>query len=186
MTPEVVDILVANHRRFLAFLEARTGSREAAEDILQDAVVRSLRSGGEALDSESVVAWFYRVLRNALTDRWRRLESERRTMAQITATTDESGEHTDPQLLDTVCACVSSLLGTLRPDYADLLRRVDLEEQSIAEAATGAGITLNNAYVRLHRARRALRHRVESSCGTCAIHGCLACDCGGGGAKRPR
>jgi RNA polymerase sigma-70 factor (ECF subfamily) len=40
-TPEVVAVLVENHRKFLAFLERRVGSRDIAEDILQDAFVRS-------------------------------------------------------------------------------------------------------------------------------------------------
>jgi RNA polymerase sigma-70 factor (ECF subfamily) len=35
--PETIAVLVENHRRFLAFLERRVGSREVAEDILQDA-----------------------------------------------------------------------------------------------------------------------------------------------------
>jgi RNA polymerase sigma-70 factor (ECF subfamily) len=31
--------------------------------------------------------------------------------------------------------------------------------------------------VRLHRARAALKTRLEQSCGTCATHGCLDCTC---------
>src|SRR5436190_1622568 len=41
-TPDVLEVLVENHRRFLAFLERRVGPRVEAEDILQDASVRSL------------------------------------------------------------------------------------------------------------------------------------------------
>src|SRR5688572_4203930 len=38
-TPATINVLVENHRRFLQFLERRVGSREVAEDILQDAFV---------------------------------------------------------------------------------------------------------------------------------------------------
>jgi len=31
VTPRTLDVLVENHRRFLAFLERRVGSREVAE-----------------------------------------------------------------------------------------------------------------------------------------------------------
>ena|SRR5215207_2529268 len=41
-TPEVLRVLLDNHARFLAFLERRVGSREEAEDIPQEAFVRSL------------------------------------------------------------------------------------------------------------------------------------------------
>jgi len=67
---EPVEVLVENHREFLAFLERRVGSREVAEDLLQEAFVRSLDK--VPLDAnESAVAWFYRVLRNAVIDHYR-------------------------------------------------------------------------------------------------------------------
>jgi RNA polymerase sigma-70 factor (ECF subfamily) len=72
------------------------------------------------------------------------------------------------------------LLETLRPEYADAVRRVDLDEISVQELAREAGITANNAAVRLHRARLALKRQLEKSCGTCVTHGCLDCACGGG------
>ena len=61
-------MLVASHREFLAFLEPRLPSRALAEEILQSAFVRAMEKGGALRDEESAVAWFYRVLRNALID----------------------------------------------------------------------------------------------------------------------
>ncbi|MGZ7100373.1 MAG: RNA polymerase sigma factor, partial [Candidatus Angelobacter sp.] len=40
-----------------------------------------------------------------------------------------------------------------------------------------SSITAENAAVRVHRARKALRRQVELPCGTCAEHGCLDCHC---------
>lgn len=65
------DVLIENHRRFLAFLEKRVGDRAVAEDILQDAFVRNLATVGE-VPAEGVVPWFYTTLRNAVIDRHRR------------------------------------------------------------------------------------------------------------------
>lgn len=42
LTPDVVATLVANHREFLAFVRRRVGDRAHAEEILQDAFVRSI------------------------------------------------------------------------------------------------------------------------------------------------
>ena len=53
-TPEVVAVLVENHRRFLGFLEKRVGSREVAEDILQETFVRGLARAGQLKADESV------------------------------------------------------------------------------------------------------------------------------------
>jgi RNA polymerase sigma factor (sigma-70 family) len=71
LSPEVVKTLVDSHDQFLKFLQSRVGSREVAEDILQAAFVKTLERGDEIRDQESAVAWFYRVLRNALVDHHR-------------------------------------------------------------------------------------------------------------------
>ena len=67
---DIVAALVANHREFLAFVEKRVGDRATAEEILQDAFVRSM----DKLDTvkDTAIGWFYRVLRNAIIDFHRR------------------------------------------------------------------------------------------------------------------
>jgi RNA polymerase sigma factor (sigma-70 family) len=171
----VVRTLVENHRNFLSFLERRVGSRAVAEELLQAAFVRTLEKGEGLRDGESAVAWFYRLLRNALIDHYRKQAAEGRALEREAREATEAGP--DPELKDAVCACVGGLLPTLKPEYAELLRQVDLEERSVPEVAAEVGITPNNAGVRLHRARQALKHQLERSCGTCATHGCLDCSC---------
>lgn len=177
---KVSPALLANHRRFLAFLEKRVGSRERAEDILQAAFVRTLERGVVAGavpdDAQSAVAWMYRTLRNALVDHYRREGAEGRALEREAREADEAGE--DPELHATVCGCMRELLPGLKPEYAEVLRQVDLEERSVPEVASALGITANNAAVRLHRARQALKRELQVSCGSCATHGCLDCSCG--------
>lgn len=176
MTVGVIETLVANHRQFLAFLERRVGDRADAEDILQSAFVRAIEKSDGLRDNESAVAWFYRLLRNALVDYYRRQGAQTRAAAGAAA------EHTlepDDELHREVCRCVGQLLTTLKPEYADLLRQVELEDVPVAQVAQRAGITANNASVRLFRARQALLQEVRRSCRTCAAHGCLDCTCGG-------
>ncbi|HZI10106.1 MAG TPA: RNA polymerase sigma factor [Myxococcus sp.] len=172
---EVTRALVANHRQFLAFLERRVGSRATAEEILQSAFVKAVEKGGALDDSEGAVAWFYRLLRNALVDHYRRQAAEGRALEREAREAEEARE--DPELKGAVCACVGELLPTLKPEYADMVRQVDLEERSVPDVAREAGISANNAGVRLHRARQALKKQLERSCGTCASHGCLDCSC---------
>jgi hypothetical protein len=38
-------------------------------------------------------------------------------------------------------------------------------------------VTTNNAMVRLHRARRALRSLLQEHCGTTSLRACLSCVC---------
>lgn len=173
---DVVEALVSNHRQFLSFLEKRVESREAAEDILQEAFVRGLDSPSLRA-AESATAWFYRALRNAIVDHYRRRGVEARALEQVAAESTERVEP-DAELMQTVCTCVSTLLGTLKPDYASAIQRVELDGVAVRDYAAEQGMTANAAGVRLFRAREALKRRLVQSCGTCADHGCLDCRCG--------
>ena len=171
----IAATLVANHREFLAFVEKRVANRATAEEILQDAFVRSL----DKLDTvrETAVGWFYRVLRNAIIDHYRRNASaERRNEAY--AREEQNAEQHDEELQRVVCACVAQLAETLKPEYAAALKRVEVDGLSVKDYADEVGISSNNAGVRIFRAREALRKQVARSCGTCATHGCVDCTCG--------
>ena len=178
LTPATINVLVENHRRFLQFLERRVGSREAAEDILQDAFVKSL-DRAELLPEDAVIPWFYRVLRNAIIDHYRRGGAEQRALAHVAGTAEDSVPPDDAELYQAVCACVGGLVDTLKPEYAAAIRRVDLDGIPVVEFAREANITPSNAGVRLHRAHAALRKQLALSCNTCAEHGCVDCRCGG-------
>ncbi len=173
---ELLAAIAENRRDFLSFLERRVGHREVAEDVLQEAYARSLDKlplGSE----ESAVAWFYRVLRNAVVDHYRRGGASERALASLAR---ELEEQTEPNLdeRDAVCRCVAKLSGTLKPEYAQALRRIDIDGVSVQQYAEEAGITPNNAGVRVFRARQTLRKRVVRWCGSCAARGCIDCSCG--------
>ena len=172
---DLASLLVEEHRRFLAFLERRLGSRDAAEDVLQSAFVRGLERAGTLRSEESLRAWFYRLLRNAAADHHRRRATTARTDAELPAGFEPEEPPADAAA--TACACILGLAQTLEPEYAAALRRVEVEGASVQDFAREAGITPNNASVRLFRAREALRRRVNQACRTCATHGCLDCSC---------
>lgn len=171
---QVVDQLVGNHREFLRYVERRVGNRAIAEEIVQEAFVRSLDRGDDIRDS--VVGWFYRVLRNAVIDHQRRQAVADRRLDEFAAELEAGGEGGE-ELSNVVCACVAQLANTLKPEYADALRRIEIDQVPVKDYAEAVGISASNAGVRIFRAREALRKQVARSCGTCAEHGCLDCTC---------
>lgn len=173
LTADVVATLVAHHRDFLAFVQRRVGDRAQAEEILQDAFVRSI----DKLDTvrDTAIGWFYRVLRNAIIDHQRRGAAAARRLEAFAHEQPEAGD--DDELHRAVCKCVGELAGTLKPEYATALRRIELDGVSVKDYASEAGISSNLAGVRVFRAREALRRQVARACGTCADHGCLDCTC---------
>lgn len=181
-TPDVVAVLVANHRQFLRFLEGRVGSRALAEDILQDAFVRGLDKVQTLRSDESATAWFYRMLRNSVVDHYRRNAAAGRALDSFAAEVESETPALEVRSL--ICECVSTLAATLKPEYAEALRKVEVEGIAVKDYAAQSDISSNNAAVRVFRAREALRKQVQRSCGTCADHGCLDCTCGAKSAVR--
>jgi RNA polymerase sigma-70 factor (ECF subfamily) len=176
MNSEVAERLAGNHRQFLGFLERRVGDRAMAEDILQDAFVRTIDKGDDIRDQSSAVAWFYRTLRNAVIDHYRRSGTRNRALEAFAAEMKDATAP-PPELAADLCACLREIAATLKPEYASAIQRVDVDELPVQKFAAEAGITANNAGVRLLRAREALRKQVKASCGTCAEHGCVECHC---------
>lgn len=177
-TKSMIATLTASHRRFLTFLEKKVGNRQDAEEILQAAFVGSLSKADQIRDSEKVIAWFYRLLRNAVIDHYRRKAASQRLLETFARELMAHDESPDPGMENVICACVNDLVAALKPEYAELVTNVDLKGVDLSSVADSLGIEPGNARVRLHRGRKALRRELERTCRTCATHGCLDCTCG--------
>lgn len=169
--------LLSHQRDFVAFLERRLGDRALAEDVLQDALVRSFDKLDTLRDPAAAVPWFYRVLRNAAIDHQRSAASKARALSAL-AVELENEAFADEDELRTVCTCVNDAVAMLTKEQATALRRIEVDGVAVKDYAKEAGITSNNAGVRVHRARKTLRERLRATCGACAERGCVDCTCG--------
>ena len=173
---EHIDILVKSKGRFLKFLEQRLGSRADAEDLLQTAYLKAFTAANTLRHEERVGAWFYRVLRNLLIDHYRKRAAGAQ-LGERFAAEGEAQVVIDEELFQEICHCVKEVAEAVKPEYREMLLRVELQDEPLQQVAHGLGITADNASVRLHRARRALRKALQVTCGVCAEHRCLDCTC---------
>ncbi|PKN82035.1 MAG: RNA polymerase subunit sigma-70 [Chloroflexi bacterium HGW-Chloroflexi-9] len=171
----VEEALSAGRSQYLAFVRRRISDPDLAEDILQEALLRAFRAAPDIDDEERLAAWFYRVLRNAIVDAYRRRDVQNRRTERLHEGHDLAAPSEEDER--TLCECFRALLPALRPEYAAVLSAVDLDERPPHEVAAEFGLTTNNLNVRRHRARRALRESLEATCRVCADHGCLDCTC---------
>ncbi|HSC98591.1 MAG TPA: sigma-70 family RNA polymerase sigma factor [Casimicrobiaceae bacterium] len=171
-----ISTLLENHRAFLSYLERRVGDRALAEDILQDAFAKVVARPEQAPADEAIVPWFYRTLRNSAIDQFRRRGAADRAYGAFARELEGQATPT-PDMESEICACVSRLATTLKPEYAEALQAVDVRGTTVKTFAEQKGLSANNAGVRVFRAREALKKRVMESCGTCAEHGCIDCTC---------
>ncbi len=184
-TPELhlnnmIQRLLEQESAFRVFLRRRVSDEAVAEDLLQQSMIRAVQSHHSIRSNESVVAWFYKILRHTLIDYYRSKGTEARRNDAFLQQLTLSGDDKEPPLDEvksTVCTCLHHLLPALRSNYAELIQRIDLEEESPKRVAKELKISQNNLTVRLHRARQALRASLEQSCGVCSTHGCLNCTC---------
>jgi RNA polymerase sigma factor (sigma-70 family) len=178
--PDVLKDLLARQSDFRAFLRRRVPDEAMAEDLLQQSFMRAVQQAHVVEQPEHSVAWFYRILRNAVIDYYRARAADNKKIEAFMQELQASGDDKTPaldELRPAVCACLQRLLPALKPAYGDLLRRIDLQGEAPAAVAQDLGVTQNNLTVRLHRARRALRNSLEQACGICTKHGCLNCTC---------
>jgi RNA polymerase sigma factor (sigma-70 family) len=175
-TPAPVAALLENHRAFLRYLERRVGDRALAEDILQDAFAKVVARPEQAPADEGIDPWFYRTLRNAAVDQFRRRGAADRAYEAFARELD-TRETPSTEIEAEICACVSRLAATLKPEYAEALEAIEVAGTPVKTFAEQKGLSSSNAGVREFRAREALKKRLTESCGTCADHGCVNCTC---------
>jgi RNA polymerase sigma-70 factor, ECF subfamily len=169
-----LDVLLRERDRFLAFLMKRVRDKAEAEEILQAAYAKGLRRSSDIEKDESTVAWFYRLLRNSLIDHWRHRAAESKALGLYAGENKGKSAKLETDLEKAVCACVKKLVGTVKPEYAEAIEKVDLKGMTLTDFARQAGVSPNNATV---RARQSLKKRLIETCGSCAEHACLDCNC---------
>ena len=177
---DMLQRLLEHGSAFRVFLRRRVGDEALVDDLLQQSMIRAVQSHHSIRSNESVVPWFYKILRHTLIDYYRSRGTEARRNDAFLQELTLSGDDKEPpfdEVKSTVCACLNRLLPTLRSNYAELIQRIDLEEESPKLVAEDLKISHSNLTVRLHRARQALRASLEQSCGICSTHGCLNCTC---------
>ncbi len=170
----IVAQLLHHQSSLLAYVQSKVNDPYLAEDLLQESLLKALKASPELRDEEKLLPWFYSILNNAITDLYRRKQVETRSLQQVAQSQLLEDE---PEVERVLCACFRALIPTLKPEYAELIEQLDLSDGDPAQVASELGITPNNLKVRRHRARQALRQRLEESCRVCATHGCLDCTC---------
>ena len=141
-----------------------------ADGLVQNAIARALAAADQLRDPTRAEAWLGRVVRNVLMDELRSRPTPVLPIDEL-----ELSAIDDDSTID--CWCVLVQAERLEPEYASILRRVIVDGIPVTEAARERGLTSNNAMVRLHRAREALKERLKPHCNTTTARSCSECGC---------
>lgn len=157
---------------FLDFLRRRIPAAAEPENLLQRALLIAARRIEQLRQVDRAVPWFYTILRRVVADHFKAEVARSRVLA------DYRYQAAGSLAPAAWCGCSREVVSSLPPRYAEVLRRVDLGEEDLAEVAQSLGTTQGNVAVRLCRARKALREQLLAVCGTTSWAACLECRCG--------
>ncbi|NMO52927.1 sigma-70 family RNA polymerase sigma factor [Actinoplanes sp. TBRC 11911] len=142
-------------RAMLAYATQLTRDRVAAEDVVQEALVRAWRHPDSLVNGKgSVRGWLLTVIRNIVTDQIRARNArapESREEAPDLATDDDHAE----QVVNSMV--VVDALSQLSPEHREVLEQVYLLGSTVQEAAKELGIPPGTVKSRSFYALRALR-----------------------------
>jgi RNA polymerase sigma-70 factor (ECF subfamily) len=146
------------------------GSREEAEDLVQDTYARAFRAWRQYTPGTNLRAWLLRILTNLNVDRGRRVQRSPDTtpleegdyyLANKLA--DAAGEAVleHDQVVERLSQdSIVDALSALSHDFRDVVVLVDIGDFSYADAAQILDVPIGTVMSRLHRGRRQLKQQL--------------------------
>lgn len=161
-------MLVTRYQNLVFTLVLRiVGAREEAEEVSQDVFMKVYSNLSSFEGKSKLSSWIYRIAYNTALTRIRNqrpdissLDNEK-TAAAVANKTGTAVYNEAERTFRT--EYVSRAINMLEPDDATVITLFYLSEQSMEEIAQILNIEPNAAKVRLHRARKKLREKMEKN-----------------------
>jgi RNA polymerase sigma factor (sigma-70 family) len=165
--PRQFGVLVDRYKdRGYALAWRLMGSREEAEEMVQDAFVKAYRSLAEFRGASSFGTWYYRILYNTCMTRISRRHEETVSLEDLgPVDADLAFESDDPDELERIAAeerhdILKEEIQNLPEKYRTVLTLFYVQAQRYEEIAVILSIPVNTVKTYLFRARNLLRKRI--------------------------
>jgi RNA polymerase sigma-70 factor (ECF subfamily) len=146
------------------------GSREEAEDLVQETYARAFRSWRSFTPGTNMRAWLLRILTNLNLDRGRRIqrtpdlqpleESDYYLANKVASAAGEEALEQEQVVERLSQDSVVKALSEVSPQFRDVVVLVDIGDFTYADAAQILDIPIGTVMSRLHRGRRALKQKL--------------------------
>jgi RNA polymerase sigma-70 factor, ECF subfamily len=144
------------------------GSRDDAEDLVQQTYERAFRSWQQYTPGTNLRAWLLRILTNLNIDRGRRQQRSPQTTSideagdyflynRLEASTPDGNADSERVLERLSQDSIVDALADVPHDFRDVIVLVDIGEFAYADAAQILDIPIGTVMSRLHRGRRILK-----------------------------
>jgi RNA polymerase sigma-70 factor, ECF subfamily len=146
------------------------GSREEAEDLVQETYARAFRSWRSYTPGTNMRAWLLRILTNLNVDRGRRVqrtpqvqpleETDYYLANKVASAAGEEALEEDLVVERLSQDSVVKALSEITPQFRDVVVLVDIGDFTYADAAQILDVPIGTVMSRLHRGRRALKQKL--------------------------
>jgi RNA polymerase sigma-70 factor (ECF subfamily) len=146
------------------------GSREEAEDLVQETYARAFRSWRSFSPGTNMRAWLLRILTNLNVDRGRRIqrtpqqqpleESDYYLANKVASAAGEEALEQEQVVERLSQDSIVQALSEIQPQFRDVVVLVDIGDFTYADAAQILDIPIGTVMSRLHRGRRALKQKL--------------------------
>lgn len=146
------------------------GSREEAEDLVQETYARAFRSWSSYTTGTNMRAWLLRILTNLNVDRGRKIQRTPQTQPleesdyylanKMASAAGEDVLESDDVVERLSQDSVVKALSEIPPQFRDVVVLVDIGDFTYADAAQILDIPIGTVMSRLHRGRRALKQHL--------------------------
>ncbi|WP_226363803.1 sigma-70 family RNA polymerase sigma factor [Pseudonocardia abyssalis] len=158
----LVHAVYSEHgRAMLVYATRLLDDRAAAEDVVQEALIRAWRHPDVLTNGRgSVRGWLLTVVRNIVIDRVRARDARPREVAEEPERPPVSRDHADAV---SASVTVHAALGSLSDEHRAVLEQVYLHGRNLDEAATALGVAKGTVKSRSFYALRSLRSAMEAT-----------------------
>ena len=139
---------------------AKRVDRQDVDDVLQDVFLKMQRGLAGLRDEERLTPWRYQIARNAIADN-ARMRQRHPVAEPVDAPAPRDDESAQQHLL---AACIAVFVARLPSPYREAVTLVELEGQTIKEAAEMANISVSGMKSRVQRGRAQLRAALDACC----------------------
>lgn len=158
MTPTVETLWANFASQLRGFIRSRVRDHAAAEDILQESFLKIHRKLPTLRSDQKVEAWIWRIVRNAITDHFRRDRPNHRLLDDVELPVDPAVD-----LPDLAC-CLREFVDQLTPAHREALLMTEWDGLAQTELAKRLGLSASGAKSRVQRARTELKGLLDACC----------------------
>ena len=143
------------------FVLLRVGDETAAEDIVQEVLLKAYARQGTLREPSKLRQWLYQITRNEVIDYYRLQKPSEAVPDELI---QEDTREEDNRARRELARCLVPLLDDVPEPYRQALRLADFEGIKQREVASLLGLSFSGAKSRVQRARKILRDELLKCC----------------------